>query len=159
MTTPAAAAATGNRTAKVTSANGNTGAENKKRGTRRFPPFYATNPVAACVLESVQATLLCHLLNTTARTWGWICHLKTQNCWKSCKCSPLHLLFAFSVPTFPPDSPQVLSMWLQRVKFMVKKTKKCASLAQEISFSAPNSCSLPWVVKVATELCTSKKVQ
>ncbi|CAM6072016.1 unnamed protein product [Sphagnum tenellum] len=69
MTTPAAAA-TGNRTAKVTSANGNTGAENKKRRTRRFPPFYATNPVAACVLESVQPTLLCHLLNTTARTWG-----------------------------------------------------------------------------------------
>jgi hypothetical protein len=32
--------------------------------------------VAACVLESVQATLLCHLLNTTARTWGWICPFK-----------------------------------------------------------------------------------
>jgi hypothetical protein len=34
---------------------------------------------------------------------------------------------------------------------------KCASLAQEIGFSAPNSCSLPWLVKVATQLCTSKK--
>jgi hypothetical protein len=33
---------------------------------------------------------------------------------------------------------------------------KCASLAQEIGFSPPNSCSLPWVVKGATHLCTSK---
>ncbi len=31
-------------------------------------------------------------------------------------------------------------------------------LAQEIGFSAPNSCSLPWlVIKGATQLCTSKK--
>jgi hypothetical protein len=28
---------------------------------------------------------------------------KKQNCWKSCKCSPPHLLFALYVPTFPPD--------------------------------------------------------
>jgi hypothetical protein len=33
----------------------------------------------------------------------------------------------------------------------------CASLAQEIGFSAPNLCSLPWIVKGATQLCTSKK--
>ncbi len=38
-------------------------------------------------------------------------------------------------------SPPVLSMWLQTVHFIVKKSK-CARLAQEIGFSAPNSCSL-----------------
>jgi hypothetical protein len=27
----------------------------------------------------------------------------------------------------------------------------------EIDFSAPNSCSLPWPVKGATQLCTSQK--
>ncbi len=37
------------------------------------------------------------------------------------------------------------------------KHAKCASLAQEIGFSAPNSCTLPWLVKGATRLCTSKK--
>ncbi len=34
---------------------------------------------------------------------------------------------------------------------------KCAGLAQEIGFSAPNLCGLPWLVKGATQLCTSKK--
>jgi hypothetical protein len=34
---------------------------------------------------------------------------------------------------------------------------KCASLPQEIDFPAPNSCSLPWLVKGATQLCTFKK--
>jgi hypothetical protein len=34
---------------------------------------------------------------------------------------------------------------------------KCARLAQESGFSAPNLCSLPWLVKGATQLCTSKK--
>jgi hypothetical protein len=53
-------------------------------------------------------------------------------------------------------SPTVLTMWLQTVKFIARKSK-CAGLAQEISFSAPNSCSLLWLVKGATELCTSKK--
>jgi hypothetical protein len=38
-------------------------------------------------------------------------------------------------------SPPVLSMWLQTAKFIVKNPK-CAALAQEIDFSAPNSCSL-----------------
>jgi hypothetical protein len=38
----------------------------------------------------------------------------------------------------------------------VKKSKR-AGLGQEIGFSAPNSCSLPWLVKGATPLCTSKK--
>jgi hypothetical protein len=33
---------------------------------------------------------------------------------------------------------------------------KCAGLAQEIGFSAPK-CSLPWLVKGSTQLCTSKK--
>jgi hypothetical protein len=47
-------------------------------------------------------------------------------------------------------------MWLQTVKFIVKKSK-CAGLAQEIGFSAPDSCSLPWLVKGATEFCTSEK--
>ncbi len=37
------------------------------------------------------------------------------------------------------------------------KMSKCASLAQKIGFSAPNLCSLPWLVKGATQLCTSKK--
>jgi hypothetical protein len=35
--------------------------------------------------------------------------------------------------------------------------EKCAGLAQEIGFSAPNSCGLPWLVKgTTTQLCTSK---
>jgi hypothetical protein len=38
----------------------------------------------------------------------------------------------------------------------VKKSKR-ADLAQEIDFSAPNSFSLPWLVKGTTQLCTSKK--
>jgi hypothetical protein len=42
------------------------------------------------------------------------------------------------------------------VKFIVKKSK-CAGLAQEISFSTPNSCSLPWLVKGTTQLHTSQK--
>ncbi len=41
-------------------------------------------------------------------------------------------------------------------KFIMEKSN-CAGLAQEISFSAPNSCSLPWLVKGATQLCTSKR--
>jgi hypothetical protein len=53
-------------------------------------------------------------------------------------------------------SRPVLSMWFQRVQFIVKKSK-CAGLAQEIGFFAPNSCSLPLLVKGATQLCTSKK--
>jgi hypothetical protein len=53
-------------------------------------------------------------------------------------------------------SPTVLSMWLETVKFSVKKSK-CAGLAQEIGFSAPNLCSLMWLVKGATQLCTSQK--
>jgi len=53
-------------------------------------------------------------------------------------------------------SPPVLSLWLQTVKFIGRKSQ-CAGLALEIVFSAPNSCSLPWLVKGATQLCTSKK--
>jgi hypothetical protein len=52
-------------------------------------------------------------------------------------------------------SPTVLSIWLQTVKYIAKKSK-CVSLAQEIGFSAPNSCSFHWLVKVAIQLCTSK---
>jgi hypothetical protein len=52
--------------------------------------------------------------------------------------------------------PPLLSMWLQTVKFIVRMSK-CACLAQEIEFSAPNSCSFPCLVKGATQLCTSKK--
>jgi len=37
------------------------------------------------------------------------------------------------------------------------KNSKVAGLVQEIGFSAPNSCSLPWVVKGTTELRTSKE--
>ncbi len=48
------------------------------------------------------------------------------------------------------------NIWLRTVKFIAKKSK-CAGLAQEIGFSAPNLCSLPWLVKGATQLCTSKK--
>jgi hypothetical protein len=49
-----------------------------------------------------------------------------------------------------------LSMWLQTAKFIATKLK-CAGLAQAIGFSAPNWCSLPWLVKGATQLGTSKK--
>jgi hypothetical protein len=37
------------------------------------------------------------------------------------------------------------------------KKSKCGGSAQEIGFSAPNSCGLPWLVKGTTQLCTSKK--
>jgi hypothetical protein len=37
------------------------------------------------------------------------------------------------------------------------KKSKFAGLAQETGFFAPNSCSLPWLVKGTTQLCTSKK--
>jgi len=53
-------------------------------------------------------------------------------------------------------SPTVLSMWLHTVKFIAKRSK-CAGLAQEIGFPAPNSCSLLWLVKGTTQLCTSRK--
>jgi len=53
-------------------------------------------------------------------------------------------------------SPTVLSMWHQRVKFIAKESKR-PGLAQEIGFSAPNLCSLQWLVKGATQLCASKK--
>jgi hypothetical protein len=54
-------------------------------------------------------------------------------------------------------SPPVHSMWLQTVKFISTKSK-CASLTQEIGFAAPNSCSLPRLVKGVTKLCTSTVV-
>jgi len=41
-------------------------------------------------------------------------------------------------------------------RFIAKKSK-CAYLAHEIGSSAPNSCSLPRLVKGATQLCTSQK--
>jgi hypothetical protein len=51
----------------------------------------------------------------------------------------------------------MLSICLQTVQFIVKMWK-CAGLAQEIDFFfAPNSWSLPWLVKGPTQLCTSKK--
>jgi hypothetical protein len=53
-------------------------------------------------------------------------------------------------------SPPMLSMWFQTVKFIVTMWK-CACLAPEIDFSASNLCSLPCLVKGATQLCTSKK--
>jgi hypothetical protein len=34
---------------------------------------------------------------------------------------------------------------------------KCDDLAQDIGFSAPKSCSLLWLVKGTTQLCTSKE--
>jgi hypothetical protein len=36
------------------------------------------------------------------------------------------------------------------------KKSKFVGLAQEIGFSTSNLCSLPWLVKGATHLCTSK---
>jgi hypothetical protein len=51
--------------------------------------------------------------------------------------------------------PVVLSMSLQTVNFILKKSN-CAGLAQEIGFSASNSCSLPWLVNL-TQVYTSKK--
>jgi hypothetical protein len=38
-----------------------------------------------------------------------------------------------------------------------KIKSKFAGLVQEIGFSAPNSCSLPWLAKGTIWLCTSKK--
>jgi len=37
----------------------------------------------------------------------------------------------------------------------MKKSKR-GGLAQKIGFFVPNSCSLPWLVKGATQLCASK---
>ncbi len=62
----------------------------------------------------------------------------------------------YTCESFITASPTVLSVWLQRVKFIAKKSK-CAGLTQEIGFSAPNSRSVPWLVNGATELCTSQK--
>jgi hypothetical protein len=45
---------------------------------------------------------------------------------------------------------------MEKAKFILKKSK-CANFAQEIGFFALNSCSLPWLVNGATQLCTSKK--
>jgi hypothetical protein len=47
---------------------------------------------------------------------------------------------------------------LQKVTFIARKSI-CAGLTQEIGFgfSARNLCSLPWLVKGARQLCTSKK--
>jgi hypothetical protein len=39
----------------------------------------------------------------------------------------------------------------------IAKRSKCACLAHEIGFSAPNSCSLSRLVKSATQLCASQK--
>jgi len=47
-------------------------------------------------------------------------------------------------------------MFLKTVKFTAKMSK-CASLPEEIGFSAPKSCSFPWLVKGATHLCASTK--
>jgi hypothetical protein len=44
----------------------------------------------------------------------------------------------------------------RQYKFIAEMSK-CASLDQKIGFSAPNSCILPWLVKGATQLCTSQK--
>jgi hypothetical protein len=53
-------------------------------------------------------------------------------------------------------SPTVLTMWLHILQ-CIAKTSKCAGLAQEIGFSAPNSCKLAWLVKGATPLWTSQQ--
>jgi hypothetical protein len=53
-------------------------------------------------------------------------------------------------------SPTVLSRWLHTVTF-IEKRSKCAGLAEEIGISVPNLCSLPWLVKGTTQLCTSQK--
>ncbi len=37
------------------------------------------------------------------------------------------------------------------------KKSKSAGLAQEIGFCAPDLCSLLWLIKGTTQLCTSKK--
>jgi len=34
--------------------------------------------------------------------------------------------------------------------------KMCSFLSEEVKVFAPNSCNLPWLVKGATQLCTSK---
>ncbi len=86
-----------------------------------------------------------------------------QVAFKDCLDSSKHLL-SFTVRIkqqqnnlpifFLRASPPVLRV--QTVKLIDKKSK-CAGLTDEIGFSAPNSSSLPWQGKVATQLCTSKK--
>jgi hypothetical protein len=44
----------------------------------------------------------------------------------------------------------------KQYKFIVKNSK-CVGLVQEIGFSAPNSCSLLWLVNDTTQLCTFDK--
>jgi hypothetical protein len=41
-------------------------------------------------------------------------------------------------------------------KKIIAEKSKSACLAPENGFSAPNSISLPWLAKGATQLCTSK---
>jgi hypothetical protein len=53
-------------------------------------------------------------------------------------------------------SPTLLSMSLQIVE-SIAKIFKGAGLAQEIGCSAPNLCSLLWLVKGATQFCNSQK--
>jgi hypothetical protein len=75
--------------------------------------------------------------------------LPTKKNWHQLECM-------FFLCHFLRASPPVLSLWLQRVKFIVQKSK-CASLAQEIGFSASTSCILLCLEQGPTQLCTPKK--
>jgi hypothetical protein len=55
-------------------------------------------------------------------------------------------------------SPLVLSMWLQTVKFICEKSPYiCQFSSRNWFFCTKCVCILPWLVKGATQLCTSKK--
>ncbi len=64
------------------------------------------------------------------------------------KCVPISVSAALDYIEFANQNPVV---------DLLEAFKSIPTGAQEIGFSAPNSCSLPWLVEGATQLCTSKK--
>ncbi len=94
--------------------------------------------------DFTKVTWLCTLGTYLDKPWEWVKFVVQMNT------SVGHITHVKSISTgaqyVTPDS-----------KFIAKMSK-CASLAQENDFSAPNSFSLLWLVKGATQLCTFKKV-
>jgi hypothetical protein len=99
-------------------------------------------------------------------SWGstnvWLkldAKLQTKQLW-NCGFSFFNTFYMFHWANFPCKvlraSPMVLSMRLQTIKFIAKNSK-CTGLAQEIGSSAPNSCSLPWLIKGPTVYTSQKE--
>jgi hypothetical protein len=59
--------------------------------------------------------------------------------------------------TLEPKSISAGAQYVTRDSKIYCEKSKYAGFAQEIGSSAPNSCSLPWLVKGATQVCTCKK--